>query len=73
MGDPDPLGLPLVDQIAGDSPWLHPLMIAHVDHGIAVVALLLAGRWTTRRSGGLAVMATAMWAIAAHPITSASR
>jgi hypothetical protein len=71
LGDSDPSRLPLVDQIFGDSPWLHPLVFSYVISGIVVVALPLARWWTSRGLGGLTAMATS--SIAVHPITSASR
>lgn len=60
--DPDPCFLRIND-VARDTPWLHPIITGYADYGMAVfAALLLAGWWTARRRGDLTVLAAAVWA-----------
>ena len=57
LPDPDPRLFPLINELARDTPWLHPFMTGYADYGIAVFAgLLLAGCWIARRRADLTVL-----------------
>jgi membrane-associated phospholipid phosphatase len=61
--DPDPKWLLRINGFARDTPWLHSIITAYADYGIAVfAALLLTGWWVARRRGDLTVLAAAVWA-----------
>jgi membrane-associated phospholipid phosphatase len=50
LPDPDPRLFPLINDLARDTPWLHPFMTGYAHYGIAVFAgLLLVGCWIARR------------------------
>lgn len=45
--------LPLINEFARDTPWLHPFIVGYADYRIMVFAtLLLAGWWIARRPEG---------------------
>lgn len=51
----------MINQFAAATPWLHPVVSAYAAYGLVVFAgLLLTGWWTTRRTGDLARVATAV-------------
>jgi undecaprenyl-diphosphatase len=63
MPDPDPKWFLRINGFARDTPWLHSIITAYADYGIAVfAALLAAGWWIARRQGDLTVLAAAVWA-----------
>jgi undecaprenyl-diphosphatase len=63
LHDPDPRWFPLINELARDTPWLHPVMIGYAEYAIVVfAALLLAGWWIARRSGDLNLLVAAVWA-----------
>jgi undecaprenyl-diphosphatase len=63
LPDPDPRLFPLINELARDTPWLHPFMTGYAHYGIAVfAALLLVGCWIARRRADPTVLAAAVWA-----------
>jgi undecaprenyl-diphosphatase len=63
LPDPDSRLFPLINELATDTPWLHPFMTGYAHYGIAVfAALLLAGCWIAGRRADPTVLAAAVWA-----------
>jgi membrane-associated phospholipid phosphatase len=63
LPDPDPQWFPPINELVGDTPWLHSIIVGYADYGIVVFAvLLLAGWWIARRRADLTVLAAAVWA-----------
>jgi undecaprenyl-diphosphatase len=63
LPDPDPRLFPLINELARDTPWLHPVIIVYAEYAVVVfAALLLAGWWIARRQADLTVLAAAVWA-----------
>lgn len=57
LPDPDPRLFPLINDLARDTPWLHPFMTGYAHYGIAVfAALLLVGCWIARRRADSTVL-----------------
>jgi membrane-associated phospholipid phosphatase len=60
--DPDPRWFLRINELARDTPWLHPVMIGYAEYAIVILAaLLLAGWWIARRRADLTVLAAAVW------------
>lgn len=52
-----------INDFARSTPWLHPIVLAYANDGIAVfAALMLAGWWSARRQANPVGMAAALWA-----------
>lgn len=52
-----------INNVARDTPWLHPVVAGYANDGVALFAiLLLAGWWIARRASNPSAMTAAVWA-----------